>query len=114
MQSEASAPATFLHNAPLSRADKSLVLSSAQPNLRIMEIVRQTRRPSGPMGGCGRRDIPYVAEDEEDVKSFSEEDDIAWRVAYCKAQRKLKKEGKGIQRGEGGNVRRHHGWWDME
>ena len=102
-----SLPAAFasvmcLRNAPPSRVDSLLVLASVPGRLGIVGIARQTRRLFGQMGGAGRQDAPFAAEGGEMKKSSPGcEDSDSW-TARRGAKIKLKSEGNGAGKREGG------------
>ena len=78
---------------PFVRANELLVLASALGNEGAMEM----RRLVGPMGGCGRQDISFAADDEKEAEPSSEEDDLEARAAYRKAEKELDRESRGAR-----------------
>ena len=89
-----------LQNAPLFRAEKSPVASSAQGGLGIAERARQTRRLYGPMDNSGRRDVLWVTEDGERSKYPWDDEDFGVWAAYRQDKKNLVKEEKRGKQGE--------------
>ena len=93
-----------LQNASLSRADKSPILVTAHGSLGVGGIAQQMRHLLGPVGGSGRQDVLYVAEDEKMKGSFLADEvfeareGLPWRH-YVKLRKSWKTRKRGLRRG---------------
>ena len=100
-------------NAPLRRADESLVLAIGQWGFGIAAAASQTRRLSGPTGASAQQDVPAATASEELTKSPSNAGDYEAPAARRNAQKKLFRGGKGggrnrkNGRGEGGSAKKN-------